>query len=477
MTNGKSVEAYSREIQHAVGQISYRAEQQADALGRAAKESYVDLGLLYRIQNFRDQIVFGRRGTGKTHLLLQLEDFAVREKALVCYIDCRSLGSGIFEAALPVEKQGEIFFRSLLSKAHAFILGELTRLEIPTKEAKDKAFDHLNRMVTSIGNNSFTEYCAALEDCLEALNESRLFLVIDEWIAIPQEIQPYVASLIRKIFTPSKKIAIKIGSVVFQSQFGKPLAGGGTLGFEIGADIFPDVDLDELLVYDKEKEIVGNHFARILYRHLSINLALTESDPKGWVIKTFFSNNSAFEELVRACEGVPRDFLIIFSQAYFLCLPSSERMGIPMIRRAAHSYFLRDKFKNIQADPVLDKFLMAVVNKAIGEKRARAFMVESNLSDHPLIRRLFDHRLIHLLRRGYSDGKSPGTRFDMFTIDYGTYVDLINTQKEPQIEFNFVENSKMEPDDAVPFNDMRKIRYIKLDDAFFAEFSRRGTLV
>jgi hypothetical protein len=45
---------------------------------------------------------------------------------------------------------------------------------------------------------------------------------------------------------------------------------------------------------------------------------------------------------------------------------------------------------------------------------------------------LFDARVRHLIRRGYSGQEEPGERYDMYVIDYGGYVDLIQTKYAPQ---------------------------------------------
>ncbi|WP_055553782.1 hypothetical protein [Streptomyces sp. NBRC 110028] len=37
---------------------------------------------------------------------------------------------------------------------------------------------------------------------------------------------------------------------------------------------------------------------------------------------------------------------------------------------------------------------------------------------------LFDARVLHIVRRGYSAQDQPGERFDVWVIDYGAYVDL-----------------------------------------------------
>ena len=45
-----------------------------------------------------------------------------------------------------------------------------------------------------------------------------------------------------------------------------------------------------------------------------------------------------------------------------------------------------------------------------------------------MLRALFDARVLHVVRRGYSAQDEPGERYDVYVIDYGAYVDLIHTR-------------------------------------------------
>jgi hypothetical protein len=78
-----------------------------------------------------------------------------------------------------------------------------------------------------------------------------------------------------------------------------------------------------------------------------------------------------------------------------------------------------------------------------------------------LIQKLFDLRVLHVVQRGYADKDKPGVRYDIYTLDYGTYVDLMNTSKRP--EPSFIELPIDEPEEfVVPFDDKRRIRRIIL---------------
>ena len=87
-------------------------------------------------------------------------------------------------------------------------------------------------------------------------------------------------------------------------------------------------------------------------------------------------------------------------------------------------------------------------------------MVTRELEKHPIIQQLFDARVIHLVKKGYADKENPGIRYNIYTLDYGTYVDMSNTSKQPELEFK--ENVKIDEENIVPFDDNRSIRRIIL---------------
>lgn len=89
-------------------------------------------------------------------------------------------------------------------------------------------------------------------------------------------------------------------------------------------------------------------------------------------------------------------------------------------------------------------------------------MIPRQLERHSLVQRIFDARVLHLMQRGYADKDNSGTRYNIYSLDYGTYVDPLNTSKQPQlgfIDFNGDEEF------IVPFDDKRSIRRIILTEA------------
>ncbi|MNJ66510.1 hypothetical protein D3C77_625920 [compost metagenome] len=80
---------------------------------------------------------------------------------------------------------------------------------------------------------------------------------------------------------------------------------------------------------------------------------------------------------------------------------------------------------------------------------------------YELVDYLFDSRILHVVKHGVSGQDKPGVRYDVYSIDYGCYVDLMNTAKAPKglFETGDGEGEFVE----VPTNDYRSIRRAILD--------------
>lgn len=78
----------------AVAQLADRSEEIADPTA-----TYVDTTFLATLRNRRNQIVFGRRGTGKTHLLRRLQDELLSRfgelRIVPAYVDGATLSGSV----------------------------------------------------------------------------------------------------------------------------------------------------------------------------------------------------------------------------------------------------------------------------------------------------------------------------------------------------------------------------------------------
>jgi hypothetical protein len=507
-------------VVQAISSISQRAERQRDI--DKIINSYVEVGILPQLFNNNNQILYGRRGTGKTHILKYLEnEYKDDNNKTVCFIDCRILGSSpqFSDTSLPLSHRCSSLFIDILNEIYDSLLnhiaytpnknsdlalnslddlskssiGEIQKSKkIVQKSSENNRVDKTTGFKISKNNISFAQEKTENKDnsseqtllfdkeeyekiIFPDLNyhlkkvleyaDTQLILIIDEWSAIPLDLQPFLAEFFKKSFIPTAEVTLKLGALEYRSNFTIPRDKHNYIGFELGSDISSNLDIDEYYVYDRNPIEITKVFTEILYRHITSELPKNylndtyEIKTSSQFIQGIFSGKPAFNELVRASEGVIRDFINIFNLAFF----DAQRKGLKNIDKktiieSGRQWFENDKSKNL--DDELHSKIRLIIDEVIGNKRARSFLVSRELERHPIIQKLFDARVIHLVKKGYSDKDNPGVRYNIYSLDYGTYVDLINTSKQPEIDF--VKNPELDSSTIVPFDDNRSIRRIIL---------------
>ena len=218
------------------------------------------------------------------------------------------------------------------------------------------------------------------------------------------------------------------------------------------------------MVYEQNEEWSSEFFMGLLYKHLTSGsenpepISVLESPED--LVRHGFTEKRAFDELVRAAEGVPRDAINIAAKAGFR---SGERkISIADVRSAARSWFQADKEAALRSRSEALMLLHWIIDKVIKQKRARGFLVSQSSATHPLLLALFDARVLHLVRRGYSAQDDPGVRYDVWVIDYGAYVDMVHTSFAPR---SLLASSGADDYSSVdvPAQDLRAIRRAILD--------------
>ncbi len=312
-------------IQSAVSSIKTRSERQVNLDHLTA--TFVDPGITVRLENDNNQILYGRRGTGKTHVLKMLERRAREMGHLPVYIDVNKLGSAAMfnETDRPVHVRALGLFRDILAEINNQILEYATS---PETDPPGLVFERLGDLTTamsrtflvddtvdfeaaesvndareraaglSIGSTpglsvrgqaarssetatkigikghsmpwlSFQELNDALTSVLDASGITRIVILIDEWVGVPYEIQPLVAEFIKRSLFAEPRITTKIGSIEYRSNFSSSLDHNIVLGFELGADIWSALELDDYFVYDRNTDKTVSMFGELLFRHIA----------------------------------------------------------------------------------------------------------------------------------------------------------------------------------------------------------------
>jgi hypothetical protein len=545
-------------IRKAVGSIQRRSERQEDIDQLAI--TFVDPGVVDQLDNANNQVVYGRRGTGKTHVLRVLgRALSLRPRQTTLYLDLRTLGSSsIYEdAQRPLHARVTALLKDLLAEVHDALLDYATG---PGAKDNTDAFQALDQLASAITRSSltgekltlqdhaahaktdgaevgvvfstapqvsmaarsdvrqeyatdrmregtpldhimFAEITAALVSVLELSELRRFHLFLDEWTAIPLDLQPLLAEFLKRTLFTVPRITVKIATLEYRSNFALSTGRNNRIGFELGADISTSLELDDYFVYDRSPKGTSKTFSELLYRHVgveadletssqatvgsdgrkrslqvlkdSMRIALREDeaeptyllaafgiDGADALVNAMFDSRTAFGELAKASEGVARDFINIFSSAYFAAVrQGAATIDTATVRTAAQSWFETDKAPNVSGTQ--HALLDHIIREVIGKRRARTFLLEQEYVGNDLIQSLFDLRLLHLVQRGYADPTAPTRRFNIYTLDYGFYVALMGTQRAPSGDFT--KTPQPSGESLVAVDDRRFIRRIVLD--------------
>ncbi|WP_206794802.1 hypothetical protein [Amycolatopsis sp. MtRt-6] len=468
-------QAIQMHLNQALMRIPRRAES-ADRSTLAA--TYVAAGSFSAMINSADhQILFGRRGTGKTHALLHLQELLERTGDLAIYLDLRTIGStgGLYAnpAVSPAQRGTQLLVDTLESVhdrlfAHAVdghspnqdallrgldaLVSAATEVEVIGETEQEQTFgDAVERECSaelSIAPNVkagarhrtsatassrrkrtgveqhrvlFGPLSRAVQAVADGVRPARLWLLLDEWSSVPLDLQPFLADLLRRSVLPVRGATVKIAAIEHRARFFVPLA-DDYLGIEVGSDAASAVSLDDALVFDQSPEDAQAFFRELFASHVRPILAsmLRTAVPGASVDAAF--HTGAFPELVRAAEGVPRDAINIAALAAQHA--RGEKITTAHVRRAARDWYLRDKQAAISRDEDAERVLGALVDEVVGRRRCRTFLLPAR-DRTAAIDTLCDARLLHILRRGVVDPRRPGRLYDGYAIDYGCYVSLL----------------------------------------------------
>lgn len=297
---------------------------------RVLENTFVSLGSLNAsLEGYDHQIIYGRRGTGKTHTLRYLGKKRVTEGDIVVYIDMRKIGStgGIYnDINTPISQRAsrllidlfshihdELFnhivnndnvynlskFGPLLDNlAHAVcdvnvVEGEVERYELNGEKKHNVHTDafsfSLNKEIgIELGHNhtsgsdkervitelrkgkslisiNFNTLSKALNSILQELSPRRMWILLDEWVEISSDIQPYLADTIKKSLLVYENLTMKIASIEYRSYFRRQINPSLSIGFEVGADIASVVNLDNYMVFNNEPGRAKEFFQKLIY--------------------------------------------------------------------------------------------------------------------------------------------------------------------------------------------------------------------
>lgn len=314
------------EITKAVSRILQRSEKQIEE--EKLLKIYVDFGIISQLDNTNNQIFYGRRGTGKTHVMKVLETELKSNDNVVLYIDGRTLGSTaqFSDTSVPLRNRCLSLFRDILQPIYNVLLEYivdnpnenaeqslqaaddlLSSISEPVKTYSEKevtkehsAMDNsglktgllvgknpkghlsyedsntqssstkVNYIVSAEDKVVFPSLYNSLSKVLKLMNV-HLYILFDEWSSFPRDIQPYLAEFIKRGTLPVPEAVVKIASLEYRTSFSQHIE-NEIIGFELGADISTSSDIDDYYVFDRNPEQITSLYSEMLYRHILIDL-------------------------------------------------------------------------------------------------------------------------------------------------------------------------------------------------------------
>jgi hypothetical protein len=469
-------------VGRAIAAIVPNADQQLGS--ELLERSFVDIGILAQLYGPSSQILFGRRGTGKSHLLRILAARkTIEPTAAAVFVDVRNLGSAqlMTDPTKSLTIRSVSVFRDLLGQLQSHLLDLATDPNQPERIDALESVSALAETVATVSSrvssreivaetdstvrrsshfgaklskdpslaaesssenaNSrkfsehytqvfqdtivFAEISSSLERALATLGITRLYLILDEWSTIPSDVQPVIAEYLKRTMLPSSGVVLKIGSLTYRSNFAAKTADGTRIGLEFGGEVTRNLDLDEHYASEKDATVTLRIFTDLLWRHLVTNI-----DPSDYLQSTYdistadalreriFSDYDCFADLLRAAAGVARDFLSIFTAAYFrAAVARTGTIERQAVQHAALMSFQSEKLLNLDSEQESDlNNIVAALREFNG---GCFFLLDSKLLIEPAVQSLFDMRVIHVSQRYYTGQKKSDHSSTLYTLDYG----------------------------------------------------------
>ena len=505
-------------IKEAIQQIAVRTEREdPDNI----IDSFYDCNIISHLTNKNHQIIQGRRGTGKTHILLVLKNKLESIDCHGIYFDCKATGSAadISDTTLPEKHRVIQLMRDFLLYIYKDLLSyfddilrynvdeTITELSILLDELHDECYikgerpekylrNH-NKKAKSADNTlqsasiSFSSMLSAIFDSSEQKQREQESLSEHNMSGVPYEkvVFPNVYQCLNRIAEiTNKKFVIYIDEwsnlpLDVQPHFAEFLRrcfissnymtvkiavvkdrtryciknGNIVYGFEIGADISVAMDLDNVYMYDKNPRKVFSDLYRILWTHLKAKGVINNLDINSF-LQTFFYDLRSAILLVRASEGNPRDFISIID----CCIVEMDGIGCSQTwvdSQVVHN--AANSWYHMDKESALSvkqkRFLSELSAYVVRQKKSRGFVIAESYLSHSAFQGLIDARILHVAQTGKYFINLGNYPMAIVVLDFGTYSDILINNQD----IHFLTN---DPFERIVFSEHSPSKY---DDIYY----------
>ncbi|WP_202842427.1 hypothetical protein [Luteimonas saliphila] len=421
---------------------------------------YVDLGgNLQRFSSAQHQVLFGRRGSGKSCLQVHfLRQAANNRDPLAIYIGVDEIKRLGFPDVL-IRILLEVFqrlpgakgkFFGLLKTPQSKIIKDLSVLldnpedaDVSQKDSrgseggldlapavgapriglkasrgrettttfKSKKLDHLERHLQN--------YKSAIRTSIKGTWPT-VFILLDDFYLIKKDLQPHVIDYLHRLLRGTDAY-LKVGTIRHRTQL--RVHEGQTIGVELGQDV-EEISLDKTF-----EDFEGtNSYLHSMLSEMG-NAGHVNMDVAG------LFNSDAPRALTLASGGVPRDFLNIFVDAIDLSVRAGkrDRLTPTFIYKSAAQHSYKSKLANIQEEAGYDaeklgRVYADLVAFCLKDKKKTAFLISiedarQHPDQHELLQQLMDFKLLHVISQNTSAASGRQGRYVAYTLDFSIFME------------------------------------------------------
>ncbi|MEM9481658.1 MAG: hypothetical protein AAGA58_18565 [Verrucomicrobiota bacterium] len=380
-----------------------------------------------------NHVVFGRRGAGKSSLVLYACNQAKKEAIPYVWIafqqyngrdDLSVIPQVLYEFVEGIERYSEGFEARI--KRLRKIVSELEDLDLKiTKQAINFAIPKITREVVPIVNHF-----------------GKLFLCFDDLHLLSPSLQPYFLSVFYS-FSRGNNISLKITAI---ENFCKLYDDTLREGLEPPGDA-QIIRLDYNLV---DPKAAYDHISNVLSGYVSyVGLKSTAS----LVVP------NVMQRLAWTSAGVPRDALYIFQRALTKARAAGRKKVTVTDVNMSAAESLTEKERYASDDATSDENLIRDVISDIKrfclqEKKCNAFLVFIDVEDpiYNAIQKVSDLRFLHVLHPGITPEKA-GQRYEALLLDYAFYTGFRKAQSIKEFK------TELEPTLAKELRELDTYRY------------------
>lgn len=371
----------------------------------------------------RHHLIFGRRGVGKTALLLEAQRLVEQRGAYTTWTNVQTIRNlGVYRAFLEVAgglcDLPRVALGDRVKPARSLIMAESIKNTIRQQSARE-----------SVELESVKVLVPQLQQLLALLSEetqSPVFVFLDDVHYLPRDEVPIFLDKLHGA-TRDTRVWLKVAGIKHQMRW---FVTNPPVGLQTGHDALT-INLDVTLQDPKRAK---SFLQDVLSGYLD------ECDAKP---RRGFLSVTALDRLVLASGGVPRDFSTLCAGALKSALQRSKARaaGVQDVNEAA-GLAAKDKLQELEEDAAaalgsaraILRALNVVREYLLSEKQITFCLVdfldkEQHPEEYALTQSLMDLRMLHLVHASLSDRDHAGKRHEVYLLDLSQYTGARLKQK------------------------------------------------